>query len=286
MSATPSRYDTNSRVAAWLAYVGSPDLRTFQKTAGLAVDGVFGQKTFVALRDAFRSRLAAICEVSSFATPIRCQADMYEGGYDFFTLRPDAALYYMALREKVRAAGAIITSAGSDRPLSAKVSAGRVPTSLHYLAIAFDLHTGSALQNPASDPFVCELVGKTWTVWARCNPETAAPDSLPEKRTIEKPVVYKYKKGWGYDKPVTDHFFNFTEAAASFGFAAIAPHDAFLQRHVYMSAEWWHFQFEFGLMPNYSTFYDELRVRYTDAQLARSPLASAMNNRVFGRNWF
>jgi hypothetical protein len=279
---------TISRLQEWLTFVGIPTdvtgvydestrtaVREFQRQKGLAADGLFGRMTFVALRNAVRDQYCFLLKCTSYRK-FEMRADVFKQGYDTFRLRTDAAYHYARLYDAAKQAGILVTSSGSDRSLSAPVSAGRVPTSLHYVAIAFDLYIYSAMQNPLTDPYVVERDGDFWRVWARSsNPQT------PE-RTISNPVTNAARKGTG--RPVTGKFVDFTALAEANGFSRIKPHSSFLAGGSYAGAEWWHFQCERGLMPNFSTFGGELDTLYTLSQIAISPVAR-FQERIFGENW-
>lgn len=274
------RYDTATRVAQWLEFLKFDDLKAFQTANGLTADGVFGKRTFQAMREAIWSFCLRV-GINGQAK-VSMPASQYDNGkgYNFFRLRVDAAYWYAQLYDVVYSAGGIITSAGSDRSLDAPKTAGRVGRSFHHAAIAFDLATGSGMNNPATDPFVIECVDGEWIVWATCFPTRAHAGKLPELRTIANPITSAQR--FGTKKPVTGHFLNFTEAAARFGFRSIRPRKAFFAGGNYMGAEWWHFQNEWCLVPGFSRFEEEIARLFTPAQIAKAGLGDA----VFGKDWF
>ena len=84
-----------------------------------------------------------------------------------FDLRDAAAPWYLDLRRAVIGAGAIITSSGPFRELSAAVTPGRSGTPFHYSGLALDLSTTSGMRDPRVDPFILTADGDLWRVWAR-----------------------------------------------------------------------------------------------------------------------
>lgn len=165
-----------------------------------------------------------------------------------FTFRIDAAFWYLQLWQKARALGIAIHSVGALRGLKQPVTAARSATSMHYPAIAFDLHTGTGMNNPEKDLFVMELTQDGyWQVWAR----VIENDTEGEIRTIQNP--YTYTQRAGTRKPVTGRFVDFTALCREFHFIPIRPRRSFLDLSqnagsVRMGAEWWHFQNDFVLM--------------------------------------
>ena len=251
-------------------------LRAFQAAHGLVTDGVFGPASFRALRGLWPPNRLATGQT-------RLPADAWDKGFDTHSLRArDAAHYYRAMYDEAKAHGILVTSSGSLRGLNADVSTGRSATSLHYLSIAFDLFIGSALANPETDPYVCQLVNGRWVVWARVY-DLSAPNAPKADMEIRNPITLQARRQ-GRAKPAVGRFVNFTELAARHGFTGIPPWKTFLDGGSFITAEWWHFQNEWCLMPGFSTLGGELALVYTPAQLAGTP-PMRFAGRVWKRDW-
>ena len=251
-------------------------LMDFQEAAGLKPDGIFGKMSYAALRQAVHSRYKVVGGFKLFGKVVM-PADQYEKGYNSFRLRNDAAYWYKLMYNELKTAGALITSSGSDRSLDASVSAARSPTSMHYIATAFDLYIYSGMIDPKTDPYIVERDGDKWQVWARCT------DGKGELRTISNPVTYRKRNGTGV--PVTDWVVDFTAIAAKYHYVAIKPRPSFFTGGTEMGAEWWHFQNEYVLFPLYSTFGEELGTLHAPAAIQKSALRQ-YTDRVFKISWF
>ena len=248
-------------------------LKAYQSKKGLVADGLFGANTFQALRSDIQ-RLTNWCDVPK-GSKISCKVTKYQKGYADFRLRTDAAYWFNKVSDACEDAGAIITSSGADRVLNANVDANRSPTSMHYIATAFDLYVYSAMVNPETDPFVVERDGDYWRVWARAKTGVL--------RTIANPITYKHPLG--SKRAVTGVFVDFTAICEQFHFKRIKPRASFFKGGNEMGAEWWHFQNEFVLFPQFSTFGQELLELYSGAKINSSPVAKHVNA-TFKKDWF
>lgn len=255
-------------------------LKQWQKEHGLLDDGIFGPKSFNTLRNEVRERLAGGNPQGVEKLPADIQPE--RNGYDFTRLRKDVAPSYMALYRACRERGILLTSAGGDRPLSASVGAGRSKTSLHYAAIAFDMSLATMLNNPVTDAYVIEaLPNRRWRVWARVF-YSYASNAPKNKTTIANPVTYAKRQGTG--KPVTDYFVDFTALAKGFGFESIPAHSNYLTGAM-TTLECWHFQFERILMPEFSTFGEEVLGVFNQMQLNLYPSVARYRNAVWKTSW-
>ncbi len=263
-------------------------LVAFQKAYGLAADGVFGARSFSEMQGAIMERCktkilqhwgTAYCDADDLekmrtSNLLNCPATPMAKGMTVFPMRADAAYWLLQIWHEAQGLGVAVPSAGGIRALSAKVSQGRIATSMHYPALAFDLHTGAAMNKPETDPFVVEAVTSSdgctrWRVWARCDEELAKANALPIVH-IKNPVTYIHRLGT--KKPVQGYFINFTALCEKYHFRSIAPRASFLDMSqaagkVMMGAEWWHFQNDFCLFEGWSTFFNELRKLYSTERL-------------------
>jgi hypothetical protein len=271
----------------------------FQTDHGLYADGRVGDTTLEKLQAAFATRqqeLASPGPAAGFAvagasvlpsTGIlpweRCPADKWGEGYDNVWLRADAAAAYRRVLEEARRQGAILTSSGGRRSLNAEVGPGRSATSLHYTGRALDLFIWSALKDPSTDPYVCErLEPRRYRVWARCFEDRVAKKAdLPAAVTVSN-VITARKPTVGV--AVKDRFIDLTALFAAHGFRPIRARPRFETGESYMDAEWWHFQFEDGLIPGTTTFGSELLRAYPRSQVEPTP-PWQFRDRVWKVNW-
>jgi hypothetical protein len=261
-------------------------LSSFQVRKRILSDGIFGPSTERVYNaalgdDGFQYRVSlntshqkqfVVPDESDLLSWVRCPADKFEsrGGYTRTTLRSDVAVDYRALYEEVHALGGIVTSAGGKRSLSSKASPSRSKKSMHYVGRAFDMALPTGMQNPATDPYICcrdtSGGGRKWVVWCKTDNE-----DVPEV-TLEGTYVTSKKNSRGKrytllkTKQVTCRAFNFTEVAKKHGFNRISSRRSFFRGGSYGGAEWWHFQYENGLIPAETTFGEELLRVYTMEQ--------------------
>ncbi len=315
-----SRGDLVKSLQEGLAYLGfhpgPPDgifgsktgdaLADFQSNKRILSDGIFGPSTQrvynSALGDAGVKYAVSLGGVSGvqFSAPkesdllswVRCPADKFEdrGGYTRTTLRSDVAVAYKELYEEVKSLGGIITSAGGRRKLAQKSSASRSKKSMHYVGRAFDMALPTGMQNPEKDPFVCcadaSGGGRKWVVWCRTD-----DPSVPEI-TLEGTYVTSKKNSRGKrytvlkTKVVTCRAFNFTEIAKKHGFERISARRSFFKGGSYAGAEWWHFQYEKGLVPAETTFGEELLRVYTMGQAESFIYWDEAKDCSWQKNWF
>lgn len=242
-------------------------VKTFQeRRENLGHDGIPGEDTLWELqREWAAARTLAVDVVP---------ADVVPGvnGFNRFRLRRDIVANYTAVRAEVQAAGGVITSAGSLRELTAQVTPGRSPTSMHYSGLALDLATRSGMQDPAQDPYIITQEGRFWRVW--CRAENGA------QRTLE---AVRHSRGTTRTTTVTARVIDLTEIFQRHGFQRIGPRSGFPAD--YGSAEWWHFQCEAALTPFLSQFGAELLslAPYNQSLLERNTDIWAKRKRIFKR---
>lgn len=242
-------------------------VEAFQESHGLYVDGIVGPNTWSVLLG------------SAYLRPNhwkRVDVDKYQGGYDHFSLRDDVADELFLALQQVRALGGIITSSGSRRSLKARVNSNRSATSLHYVGRALDLYVYSSMVNPRQDPYVCVRDhGMRWQVFGRCNQGPT---------TTLKAYTYQHK-----EVEVEGQFFDLTALFKRHGFQRISArrrffNDAIAERKRRGAAEWWHFQYETGLVEGESTFGEELLKVYRLEDVERRKVWQ-YRDRVWGVNW-
>ena len=276
----------------------------FQKRSSLIPDGIVGSFTKSVFNEALQNRNASYSldvpthEEHAFEVKppefgwVRCPADKFEsrGGFTRTTLRTDAAEAYKALYAEVQSLGGIITSAGGRRSLGSKSSPARSKKSMHYVGRAFDMALPTAMQNPDKDPYlvVRDLSGngRKWIVW--CKTDNTDIDVVTVDACYV--TVHKDAKGKKYtalrSKQITCKAFNFTEIAKSHGFERISGRRSFFRGGSYTGSEWWHFQYEKGLVPKQPTFGEELLRVYNLEDAEKFIYWSNAKNCKWKVDWF
>lgn len=272
----------------------------FQEANGLYADGIVGPITLAALEDAYYDAIkekdvpsSGLLGDEEFYLE-RLLADKYREGYNRLQLRNDVAVAYKDIRNKVLKSGAILTSSGGMRSLNASINPSRSAVSFHYLGRALDLYIYSAMVNPEKDPYVVTWdiqEDRYFTVYARCkkdwdvNPrESDFQISLPPEIELKNVMTYKNRKPSASDT-VKGRFINLTEVFKDHGFKNIRARKSFFKGGTMLGAEWWHFQYEKGLMPKVSTFGAELLKIYSEETLQGTP-PWKQRERIYKINWF
>lgn len=226
----------------------------FQVERGLIVDGVAGSQTWDALGVDLEQ--AGVWDASGPRLGwARVDVDKFGDGYERATLRSDVAAELKKVRDELDAAGAILTTSGGRRRLGANVSATRSAKSLHYTGRAFDLFVGSAMRDPSTDPYVVAPEGRNWRVYARA--VHGSPLEVPGWIHHAQRVEY-----------VRGPFVDLTAIMADHGFQRIGRRRNYPES--YGAAEWWHFQYERGLVEGVTRFGDELLRVYDLGELEKS----------------
>ena len=161
---------------------------------------------------------------------------------------------------------------------------------MHYIGRAIDLFVYSGMNDVDKDPYVirprtADPLGnekpnadRYWTVYARC--DTYGP--LTKEYSFTDVTTYRNRKS---GVSCSGKFLNLTELFAKHGFKAIRARQTFLRGGSWLGAEWWHFQYETGLVKGASTFGGELLKTYPQSTLeGTSPWK--FRDRVFGETWF
>jgi len=257
----------------------------FQSANGLLRDGLVGPSTMQVLQETYAERFMEVSMPNVDATDgmpdrmvfERVPADAYHEGYDQLSLRNDAASDYRKVYDIVKSKGGMMTSSGAIRSLKAEANRSRSATSFHYLGLAFDLFIYSGMVDPKSDPYVIDRVApREYVVYARCNKKHAETDK------VEHAITYADKKP---GTPVEGNFINLSELLKKHGFSSIKARAFYEDSRSTMGAEWWHFQYEKHLTPQFSTFGMELLKVYSESTL-QNTVPWVYRDRIFKINWF
>lgn len=211
-------------------------------------------------------------------------------GFTSFKFRSDMSDSYQSLLDAVHANGGKLTSAGSLRALSAAVSTGRVPTSMHYTGIAFDMSIFAAGKCPDKDPYVlvpdASLGPRRWRLWFRSDTGTG-PNVVTGKKLDA--VVFYQEKGATRANTVetTGNFFDFTALALEHGWKGINCWKSswkYLNNlntgkgGSYYGLEFWHFQCE-SCISKGTKFGDVLKTIYSQSTIKTGFSQGAMGGR-------
>ncbi len=241
---------------------------SFQMSHRLYADGIVGPITMQALG----SPPPALAKPTLKFVKIDC--DKYKDGYSSTNLREDAAAAYQKVVDELHSYGAVATSSGGKRELSASVGSNRSKTSFHYTGLAHDLYVYSGMVNPKTDPYVLTkaVAPNKWVLWARCK-------TGGQTLTLNG-YTYKHK-----EVSTTGNFVNATAIFNKHGFSEISSRSTFINGRDDLGAEWWHFQWDKNLIKNQSTFGEELLKIYSISTLEKYALWG-YKDYVFGVNWF
>lgn len=259
----------------------------FQKANNLYSDGKVGPITLGRLQAEYNLRSQELNTPLSIATAEQLSlevgpADKYGEGYAKLRLRSDVMAAYRQVYDAVHAAGGILTTTGGIRDLDASVNPNRSATSFHYTGRALDLFIWSGMKDPNTDPYVVQRIApRKYNVFARCDATKAQDGALPQPITIPNAVSHRNRVN---GISVTGHFLDLTALFAQHGFHPIRARPAFEAGGDYLGAEWWHFQWEEGLVAGVSTFGGELQKIYSKKRLASSP-PWAYRDYVWKKNW-
>lgn len=280
-------------------------VEAFQRDHDLYSDGVAGPLTLKVLdrlvAPALRFDLVVVAPailsdpdtgvVKNKKNWVKCPADALGGGYNNTTLREDVSVAYNDLYAAAHALGGVVTSAGGKRALDSGAGPNRSRTSMHYVGRAFDMATGSALQNPVKDAFLLERVGDTrfWTVWCKSNLSEAALIEACKVRGIRGgfstiPAVF-VTNGKIKTQMKAGLTFDFTALAAQFGFSRISARKAFWDKADPGAAEWWHWSYLQGLVEGTSTFGTELLKVYTPQEAQAFAYWAEAKGCTYGVDW-
>jgi len=225
-------------------------VEAFQLAHHLLVDGIAGRVTQTWLSGARPSTMRIV----------RVELDAWGGGYSSAKLREDAASALVKARDTLHDLGAILTSSGGLRSLSASVGANHSATSMHYIGRALDLFVHSGMH--AGTPYIVTRDGdRHFRVYARAEGG--------DEMTLD---AIEWTDGKWEVVPTEARVVDLTAILEHHGFHRITARRAFFATpSVYGASEWWHFQWTEGLVKGDTLFGDELRKLYTVAQLEGTP---------------
>lgn len=256
-------------------------VEAFQTGRGLYADGVVGPATWAAL---------GVSPPAAAEWPAADPNRLDVVDVDFATepgdsyarvrLRSDAAAAARSVVDALERQGAMASSSGGLRDLGATVGPNRSAVSLHYLGRAWDLWVGGAMSNPDRDTYlVTRDEGRTWRVWARCSERHGALRVLEAVRA-GRPAV-----------SVEARVIDLTALMAEHGFRRISSRPASwsgieLDKSLHGGTEWWHFQWEVGLVAGVTRFGDELLAVHAPDRAKASPPWAHRDLRWNGRGTF
>lgn len=246
----------------------------FQRSEGLLADGVLGSITMKALERAYSERTIELSSPGFDAldgTPgrhafVRAPADEYGDGYNRVFLRDDVAEAYRKVYDAVHAAGGLMTSSGGRRSLHSTINSMRSAVSMHYLGRAFDLFAYSGMVDPETDPYVIAREDeRVYRVYARCSKDVNPDAALPREIEVAHAITYRGSRTRG--QAVAGHLLDLTALLEKHGFERIKARPHFEKGDSLHGAEWWHFQYTPGLLPQVTTYGQELLRVYSRASL-------------------
>lgn len=272
----------------------------FQSSEAIYADGIVGPVTMKKLEKAYANRVLELNSPGVDFTDAkpgrltleRIVADKFDQGYTSLLMRADAAAAYNKVRAEVIAQGGILTSSGTMRSLTTQVTQSRSAVSFHYLGLALDLYIYSGMTNVEKDPYVVVLEDDRYhRVYARCSEswnfnekDKPATFKLPPEIQLKNIITYKQRSP-DKNPVVKGRFIDLTSIFEKNGFSRIRARKNFYDGDSMMGAEWWHFQYEVGLMPRVSTFGNELLKIYSEETVKDTP-PWEQRHRVFQENWF
>jgi Putative peptidoglycan binding domain len=260
----------------------------FQTKYGLFSDGEVGIHTRRKLHELYRAKLKSKYGATNGLVAVSsAQADKFKNGFTSFRTRQDVAELLDSIKIELNGKGALLTSAGGIRDLTdlAKDSSMSA-TSFHYTGRAIDLAVSAGMENPDKDPYIVVAEDAKGREGSRLH-RVYARATGGAKMTL-KAVTYEEPLG---AKSVTDNFVDLTQLMLASGFERIRAKPKFYDTESYSadqrykSAEWWHFQYQIGLMHGHSTFGGELQLIWPRTQLENSVPWKIGAELIFGESW-
>lgn len=181
-------------------------------------------------------------------------------------VREDMAQNMVEVKRIMNELGAVMTSSGASRRLSAKVGPGRSATSFHYTSLAFDFTLPAMMSNPDVDEHVIEfdpVDNKQFIFWSRSNMSSGSVTKGGVTFEVEHKTLNAIdpKKGAPpTTRQVTGYFVNVTKIMRAHGLERIGGRKSWYSKSKGAS-EAWHFDLRknAGLTVGKTTFGDVLR---------------------------
>ena len=176
-------------------------------------------------------------------------------------LRKDAAAAYEKIYKEVTENGGKMLISGGARNLDTKAGVGASKSSLHYIGRAFDIAIRYGFENPETQPYLVTVdENNRWQVWCKTN-NTKFPE-------VEIDALYwKNNSGLSLKKRIKARIFSFTDIAKKYGFHRIQAWQSFYKNGgPYDESEWWHFQYQEGLIAGESTYGEQMLLVYPKEQ--------------------
>ncbi len=257
----------------------------FQAQMGLLEDGIAGPVTKKALQEQYYQKLRKNYPGEDGKVSLKTlQADLHNGkGLSLLTLRADVADALENVRDVLEKHGAKLTSSGGIRSLKASVGPNRSCKSLHYLGRAFDLYIYSAMMDLQTDPYVVQRRGpREYVVYARMSQPECCPVEVVE--SVEEAILYTPVEARTRGRMAEGYFLNLAELMQKHGFYGIRARPSFERGGSILAAEWWHFQYQTGLLEGTTRFGDELSLIYEKQTFKDTPPYQYRKS-VYGAGW-
>ncbi len=215
------------------------------------------------------------------------------GGHPYYAsgakVREDVAENMFEMKRIMNELGAVMTSSGATRSLSAKVGAGRSATSFHYTSLAFDFTLPAMMSNPNVDEHVIEFDpddNKQFIFWSRSDKTSGSVEKggvtfEVEHKTLNA-IVAKKGSPPGTE-PVTGYWVNVTKLMRAHGMERISGRSSWY-RDCSGASEAWHFDLRknAGLEVGKTTFGQVLETVYTASKISGTPPADSAHRTFRG----
>lgn len=215
------------------------------------------------------------------------------GGHPYYAsgakVREDVAENMFEMKRIMNELGAVMTSSGATRSLSAPVGAGRSATSFHYTSLAFDFTLPAMMSNPNVDEHVIEFDpddNKQFIFWSRSDKTSGSVEKggvtfEVEHKTLNA-IVAKKGSPPGTE-PVTGYWVNVTKLMRAHGMERISGRSSWY-RDCSGASEAWHFDLRknAGLEVGKTTFGQVLETVYTSSQISGTPPADSAHRTFRG----
>ena len=159
---------------------------------------------------------------------------------------------------------------------------------MHYTGRAFDLALYSGMQNPEKDPFIVtrdESNPRKWKVWCRTANPFVAQVHLNGVYVKHSKTKSGKRRTELHTKSVVCRAIDFTSLAEKYGFKRISARRNFMSGGKYAGAEWWHFQWEDGLVSGETSFGEDLLKIYKKAEAQKFQYWDEVKGLKFKEGW-